>query len=587
MSRRGDERGFALVSVMLLVALVLSLLVAYYALTRMEMSSTRSSMSSVQGLYAAEAGLNVRADLVRQTFEGYNLPTGTSPDPADHPCVGSNLGSDDFACVTYALQDRTVDTFVLEAANNPTAIVVPRGEQFQNLNAQEYEYTVQSLAASMDSRVEAALELEFKSRLIPMFQFAVFYNKDLEILPGPNMTLAGPVHTNGDLYVGSHAALSILGQVTTAGDLYHGRKNLDTCLGGTVGVIDPVAVRNLPPCSGGTTEILPEELGPWNDMIRTQVDLLTVPPPEALDPEPDAVYWQKADLRVMLDLNGAPAIEVRNADGTTNAAATATLSACPGAAARSNAFYNHREATTIEMLDVDVTSLLDCIHDDLLIAGKDVNDATEGGLVFYFGVDGPDSVGLNNYGVRVKNGAELAATSALAPAVRGLTVVTNQAIYVAGHYNSVDKKPAAFLADSLNVLSRAWGLDWNDSHSAFSSRVARSTTINAAFLAGTDVTGGLEGPGGFDQGDYNGGVENYPRFHENWTSKTLTYRGSFVSLNAPLHVDGLWVYGGPWYTAPNRDWHYDTDFNDASKLPPLSPRFVHLKQELFIRRFEL
>jgi len=65
----------------------------------------------------------------------------------------------------------------------------------------------------------------------------------------------------------------------------------------------------------------------------------------------------------------------------------------------------------------------------------------------------------------------------------------------------------------------------------------------------------------------------------------LTYRGSFVSLNTPQHVDGAWVYGGMQYQAPNRDWSYDTDFNDASNLPPLSPRFVYLKQELFARQF--
>ena len=99
--------------------------------------------------------------------------------------------------------------------------------------------------------------------------------------------------------------------------------------------------------------------------------------------------------------------------------------------------------------------------------------------------------------------------------------------------------------------------------------------------------GAAEGAGGQDQGSYNGGLENYPRFHEKWSGKTLTYRGSFVSLYEPLHVDGAWVYGGMQYKAPSRDWGYDTDFDDAANLPPLSPRFVYLKQELFVRQFEL
>ncbi|MBX3735428.1 MAG: hypothetical protein KF715_01960 [Candidatus Didemnitutus sp.] len=33
---------------------------------------------------------------------------------------------------------------------------------------------------------------------IPLFQFAIFYNKDLEVSPGANMTISGPVHSNGN-----------------------------------------------------------------------------------------------------------------------------------------------------------------------------------------------------------------------------------------------------------------------------------------------------------------------------------------------------------------------------------------------------
>jgi hypothetical protein len=169
--------------------------------------------------------------------------------------------------------------------------------------------------------------------------------------------------------------------------------------------------------------------------------------------------------------------------------------------------------------------------------------------------------------------------------IKGLTIVTDQAIYIEGNYNSTRKVPAAFLADSLNVLSNSW----NDSNSQknLNKRVASNTTINAAFLAGTDLTGGDDGVAGQSNGAYNGGLENYPRFHEKWSGRTLYYAGSFVSLNTPRHVDGAWVYGGMQYKAPGRAWNYDTDFNDAANLPPLTPRFVYLKQELFVRRFEL
>lgn len=581
------ESGFALITVMLLLALLLALVVAHFTVTGTEMSTTRGTMDDTRGFYAAEAGLNVRAELVRRVFEGYNRPAGASPDPqgVDPPCTGANLGNGDFVCIDYDLERRRAETFVVEPPGNPVAIVIPRGEPFQNLHAQEYRYEIQSTSHGPLDRPEAMLQMRFKSRLVPMFQFVAFYNKDLEILPGPAMNLEGPVHTNGDLYLGTSATLDIRGQVTSAGDIYRGRKDTDMCMAGPVSVIDPDALAALPACAGGRRLLDPAELDPWNGMVLPRIDPLTVPPPEALDPQPGQIYWDRADLRVMLNVDVVPpAVEVRDPDGGLNAADTATLAGC-GAVDRSNTFFNNREGSNIQMLEVDARGLLDCLHETLLMGpGKDIDDGSEGGLVLYLGVDGPNADAVNNYGVRVRNGADLSSSDPGAPEIRGLTVVTNQAVYIQGDYNAADKKPASFLADSLNILSNAW--DDANSTLSLANRVAASTTVQAAFLAGTDTTGGTEGAGGQDADEYNGGLENYPRFHENWSGRTLTYGGSFVSLNQPRHVDGRWIYGNPYYEAPNRNWSYDTDFNDAANLPPLSPRFVYLRQELFERDYE-
>ena len=584
-----DERGFVLVTSLLLLALLMSLLLGYFVLTRMELTATRSSLDGTRGFYASEAGLNIRAEAIRQRFLGYNRPTGTSPSSTGGsvPCAAGNTGSGDLQCASYSLDGRSASTYVTEDAGNPIAIVIPRGELYQDLSAQEYGYRTFSLAANNRGGTEAILEMHFKSRLVPMFQFSVFYNKDLEILPGQNMSLSGPVHTNGDLYLGSETGktLDINGQVTSVGHLYRGRKNANTCMTGAARVYDPASALALPACASGRLQYGDTAFSAWRGMIRPGVDMVTVPEPEVLDPTPGQTYWDKSDLRIVLDLNGgSPAVQVRKADGTVSATLTAALSACSGAAGTSNTLYNNRESETIRMLDVDLQKTLNCIHQQTLLgAGKGLDDTSEGGLVFYLGVDGPSSSVVNGYGVRVKNGGTLASTISGAPAIKGLTVVTNQAVYVQGSYNSTGKKPAAFLADSLNILSNAWS-DAN-STSALSSRVATSTTVNAAFLAGTDSTGGAEGTAGRDAGSYNGGVENYPRLHEKWSSATLTYRGSFVSLGIPRHVSGTWVYGSPQYEAPTRAFSYDTDFNDASKLPPLSPRFVYLRQDLFVRQF--
>ncbi len=624
---KGDckkQNGIVMITTLYFLVVLLALMAAFFVITNLEIGSFRTGKKSVIGFYAAEAGLNLRAEQIREIFVDYNRPAGSSP-VEDNACEAGNDGGGDYICTNYNIGNHNARTYVVEDPSNPIITTIPPGELYQNLNAQEYRYTVHSRALDSADNVEAILELRFKSRLVPLFQFVAFYDKDLEILPGPTMNLSGPVHTNGDLYMESGATLSITGQVTTAGRLFRGRKNDGTCISNSVRVMDPSAYRQLIPACPSRTEVFTPNVTAFNGMINIGVDDLTVPEPESIDASPGEVYWDYADLRLVLRLNssGNPVttnsvtgIEVRNSDNTVNTTATTNLhhASCTGtisgrSVGTTTTFYNNRENKSIRMLEIDMRNLLNCLHSRVVMAaGKTLADTSEGGLVFHFSIEGPNSnVAASNYGVRIRNAATLRATVAGAPNPRGMTIVTNQAIYTWGHYNNTNWIPAALLSDSLNVLSRNWQDDPGTANAgsgcpgsgnncsansgtgngnvATNNRVATATTLYAAVMSGTDSTGGIEGVGG-QGGAYNGGLENYPRFHEYWTNINFTYLGSFVSLNTPRHVNGAWIYGGRYYTAPNRFWDYDTRFNDAANLPPLTPRFVYLRQELFVRDFE-
>ena len=170
----------------------------------------------------------------------------------------------------------------------------------------------------------------------------------------------------------------------------------------------------------------------------------------------------------------------------------------------------------------------------------------------------------------------------------GLTLASDRGFYVEGIYNAGTvqhpKMPAAIIGDTINVLSSGWSdlaAARNDyqSRQQLGNRPARDTVINAAFIGGVDRT---------TPDDYNGGLENYPRFHEDWNARTLTYRGSFVSLGPPVYNDGRWCGNGNGcnvYDPPVRNWDYDVDFQDAANLPPLTPRAVTVEQILFAESF--
>lgn len=750
--RSQSEGGYIIVVVAGLIVAISAMLLTGELFSRADSNSTKSSGNSAAGFYAAEAGLNLRAKNIREKFEGYSVPTGVSPitnNSSNLPCSTGNVGTLDFACnSSLTVQDYLnpndttkripVSTYVIDqnsivgGVTTPTSVTIGPSEPFAGLNAQEYRYDVVSTAYDRANNPTAFLGIRFKSRLVPLFQFAAFYENDLDFTNPAEMNIHGPIHTNGALYLNASEPVTLHGQLTSAGKMYRGEKDPDkTCNGSTTGntviLLNPISDTLLGmACNGSprgeiTTETTNKNrirvggtyANDWGGNLRPEIPRLTVPSSSFIDAKlPEASptgqkydYWNKADLRIALRLTNDSAespvsIEVVNADKTNNSTATDTLnsSTCLPTTTTTNlagssyatsstsltvanssifnngdplkivgssfedsdenvivsrpssttlnlrrplgkqaissvsgvtvqkaivwsskTFFNYREKTLdtstkanngdrgrlIRMLNVDVQGLMNCAGS---LMGKSLDDATEGGLVWHFTVLGPNSEvdvtkttpdNPNSYGIRLYNGATLGSNVSGAPTIKGLTVVSDQAMYIRGDYNSNTKKPAAILADSINILSNASPLDdssnctsYNSIYNAsdcsgptsYNDRNASNTTINAAFLAGVDTTGTASG-------ENSGGLNNYTRLHEDWSDNiTFTYRGSMVSLGKARRVNGKFgrsANRSTWnvYYPPTRNWDYDTDFDNALNLPPLTPRFVYLRQERFSRDY--
>ena len=171
-------------------------------------------------------------------------------------------------------------------------------------------------------------------------------------------------------------------------------------------------------------------------------------------------------------------------------------------------------------------------------------------------------------GVRLINGQQLPNG--------GLTVATQDPLYVWKDFNIKDStgtssgsdtahtKPSSLVGDAITVLSNGWKDNQNATSGAGNNHNASSTTVNAAFLAGIVKT---------SPSAYSGGVENFPRFLENWSGDTLTYNGSMVVMFYSQFATGLWKGGGIYYSAPVRNWTFDKNFMDPTKLPPGTPSF--------------
>ncbi len=350
-----SERGYAMMVTSMITIVMFSMLAAYMTMTNLSKASTNAYVDGNNVFYAAESGMNRRAQAVRLKFAGYSRPTGTVPTNKMASCsssIATEQGSGDFACVNYSFSSsapsgRTVltssggsmtasdqddsknyiaRTFVLEnpgnipAANYPANRTIPEGDVFGGMSMQEYTYQVSSTAKQVNSinsndTGQIVLQMNFRARLVPLFQFAAFYNGDLEILPGPAMTLSGPVHSNGSLYLGGGATLTIQGNVSSVGSIFSKRKNDNsTYNNGVVRIttsktgVTPVVNTPLLAANGGnptTNALSPNSLATtFGDKVKSGANTITIPRAGFLtkvdSDQSDGIgsYYGKADLRI-------------------------------------------------------------------------------------------------------------------------------------------------------------------------------------------------------------------------------------------------------------------------------------------------
>jgi hypothetical protein len=466
----------------------------------------------------------------------------------------------------------------------------------------------------------------------PIFQFLTYYANDLEILPGPAMTLSGRIHTNGDLYVAPGTSLEVTAKYfRTAHNLIRHRKDDGAMTAGWI-KIQNAATNNLvalpskadlqaigvgslygldssftgwdltgdgdfsdpsevPPFKGavdalyqgtvktgehGVTPLAAPSIGSiqmydqagagGGDFVQGVVPGTFVPVLPGTGTHTKGYFHKSADLTVV-------GTQVFNKAGTN---ITALM---PAGFVSTKSLWDERQGKTLTCTQINVGKLGDMdgnastkdpspyypANGLIYVARTDSTVTQPNGVVITNGkeLNIPDKWNSNNYGGAnpVYAGSAPVGAFPFGPAqLQGLTVVSPNPVYVHGDYNTKSKKPASVITDAINLLSKSWDF----TKTAGQVKVAGDTTYNMAIITGNTNT---------TTGAYNGGFENLPRFHENWSGKNCTITGSFVNTWLSALAKAPWVYGGAYYSAPNRIWSYDLMF-DQGKLPPFTPMVI-------------
>ena len=478
---------------------------------------------------------------------------------------------------------------------------------------------VTAVATTAEAAVPATISQILQFDSIPIFQYAIFYNIDLEINPGAGMTINGHVHSNQNIWTtGSGQGSSLLtynGLVDASQAVNLTRSPNDPQASSTGNVAFTITANN--PLAGVPSLVMP--IGTNNDPASVRA-ILGIPPAIFIAPNDTAysptgkVYlYNGADMiisnwangpssptnltvfydnqflpyssrltPVPPDVVGSITTNPINLVKTTNYVAYSFVT--------NTMFYDYRESSTVQAVEIDVNKFWIWLTNAVSPrGGNNYNTLNSTGttskghginsIYVYNGI--PDN-STNLPAVRLVNGQRLPPN--------GLTVATPQPLYVKGDYNTTTNGttfatglgsttngctvPAAVMGDAVTILSTNWSDSYSLTHTGDTTpngRVAYSggTTINAACMEGivpsiTDSS---------NTKHYSGGVENFLRMLETWSGVPLNYNGSIVVLFPSQYATNYWINPGTYYNPPVRNWGFDVNFSKGQQyLPPLTPQ---------------
>ena len=544
-----DRNGTALALTMVMTGIALAILAG--AMT-WSMNSTRLTNRSIQynhSVAAAEAAtekvlsqitrdfLQGGEKLVRDNLDSYRRTVPTPTDSAYWTGWEFNDASGNLS-----------QTFVQPGVASSYRVL---NSTYAGLRGFVSTYTLVShtreTTAAQD--VTGGVLQEVELARIPIFQFAMYSSGNMEISCGQPLTVTGRVHANGDLYVEPDNLLTFQSDVTAVGKILFQRDPNDG-RGSPAGSVIYQARKD----SHVGAMILPIGMTNTPEAVREIIQ----PPPFGEDlnsPLGRSRYFNQADMLLVVLDTGINA----TSGGFNNFGANIPTNQLDSIVSTTNSFWDAREGKTVRPIDIDIGALKAWSETNSSLRVALGSKAVSSVYVW----DRRTLSGADLGAVRVVNGLNLPS--------RGLTVATASPLYVLGHYNQNNLAnlgtantdttlPASLVGDAVTILSAGW-LDAKSTHGIVS-RLAAPTTVNAAILTGVVET---------TPGKYSGGMENFPRFLEAWGSANIfTYNGSMVKMFPSIHATNAWGNAGV-YSPPKRDWAYDINFNDASKLPPCTP----------------
>jgi hypothetical protein len=443
------------------------------------------------------------------------------------------------------------------------------------------DVTVPSTTGNVTAKVRRVFEKKFDNP----WTFAMFYVDDLELQPTTALTVTGPIHTNGSLYIGTNN-FTTTSVVDYASEYVNGYSPYDTYH--TAAVSKPnfaksdasLALSDMPPAQvspylpfGWNLKLANADGSLNNDSYHELIEQ-AVSTPDALS---EIRLYNQACYRILIDSSNN--ITVTKKDGTNMPTNNQEGKIFKDAITTNQAIQDQREnGAYVRLASLDISQIRSAAEGGNISGWNGViyiADTSTHGTNISAPLGGTGAtVTTTIRAIRLINGYRLPSSSGNTNSINGLTIVSANPVYIKGNYNTstnsgdsvpsnsgtytdpdaggYSRKLAAVIGDSINVLSSSW----SDlaSTASISSRAATNTTINAALVGGIIPSG---------SGNYSGGGENFVRLLEDWKTNTLCIYGSMVQLYVSKQATGTWTGAGNNYKAPlTSKFYWDPNFSD-------------------------
>jgi hypothetical protein len=186
------QKGTAIVLALFVLALMSVFVALAVSRTTSETVAVSNESSEARTLYAAQGSLETMTRNFNKVFE-----TKLNPLPSDITLVeNGNI----VPGLSQAMGGQYTFVQTADQTSVPGATVLSGGP-YSGLYAIRDNWRLSTVATSIQDGTQIALTRNILNNRIPIFQFGIFYNDDLELFRPPRFSFGGRVHSNGNFFL--------------------------------------------------------------------------------------------------------------------------------------------------------------------------------------------------------------------------------------------------------------------------------------------------------------------------------------------------------------------------------------------------